>query len=136
MFQILVDFVEKELKYCHEERKTDHYVEVKGKRVDVRTEIYELYDWWKNVYSQYDGIKSALIRLWLNNRGNEEWVKLGEKFNGETLYEWNMPESSDPIKRKISKVAWNDLQEFEELSHKETLDRMRRLVKVSPHMWT
>jgi hypothetical protein len=135
MFEILSEFIEKE---CNPEiidwEASDHKVEVNGKKVNVRQEMQELYDWWHNIYQkEYEQVRDMLFKEADKHEPIEDMEEIDH--GGETMYKWNQRFNSEEDEEIYHRcvMACNKL---EKIQSEELQQRMHRLVNLTPYLWT
>jgi len=113
MFEILSEFIEQECSPGHIDwEASDHKVDVHGEEVNVREEMQSLYDWWHN---------------WYNKEYPQQMSKLYQEAREEPF--WNI--------KDIPEDHWSHrANALDAKAFKELQDRMIRLCRVSPYMWT
>lgn len=142
MFEILVQFVEKELNNEDGSRKSEHTFIVGDKEVNVRDEIYDLYDWWtkdylinaneNGLYGEWHKLREAHckdISKPVDVDGNEIPEDEAELF--QWLTEWDSPEIEEEADRLFKTATESEARYEQELE-----DRMCRLVKIHRYLWT
>jgi len=148
MFEILSDFIEKECgPDCFVEWYGDdpHMIEVNGEQVIVRDELQDLYDWWHDDYMKnkdnifdawHEHRKLHVEDVWTTviDQDIKDWVEeLGE--DSEDLEEFDTKYSSEEAKIENERL-FKEAQELEESYRVGLEQRLIRLIKVRPYMWT
>jgi len=136
MFQILIDFLDKECNPGHVEwyGEDPHTVEVNGIKTNVMDEMKELRRWWEEEYLPYyhDDDKSPVVIAWNkvhDCRLPEEYLETEDPRWVEMKFNYSIPE--EEAKALIKNAA--DIEyKFEE----EIKNRMHRLVNIYRYMWT
>ena len=138
MFEILSEFIEQE---CGEDcvvdwEASDHRVIVHGFSVNVRDEMQDLYDWWHTVYVPYEERVQyrEMWDTWLSPFKPVVYTRR-EKRDGVEFWAYD-PVWRTPGDRHRYKGGMDFLRMFEEYIELELEDRLHRLVKVRPYMWT
>lgn len=142
MFQILVDFVEKE---CTPERvnwyhEYGHKVTVDGVEKFVRDEIQEIYDWYTKVYvPNFNGENTEYNKIWdkINENSPLEFLKEitdpEDRHYGNYVYD---PEFDEPHKAALYKEAFQELNAYDQALSDKCDEMMHRLVNVRHSLWT
>jgi hypothetical protein len=124
MFEILSQFMEKEIYPNESGRKTEHIFIVNGQETNVGVELERLYKWWHNYWHKERNEKNE--RLW------EEVEKLQVQGNLRTL---NWLNSDDP-KFQPYRDALDKINEEEEKDEQLLNEMMHRLVDLRRYLWT
>jgi hypothetical protein len=147
MFEILSQFVEKEgspgpIEWYGE---YGHKIDVHGTEVYVRDEMQELYDWWNTTYlKEYPKKEDELWEIAHQNTPIRDFIPLSEEekdeaaaagLNCEGWMEWSPAWESDESKARWD-AAMDAVQALEKQAESELMDRMHRLVNLTPYMWT
>jgi hypothetical protein len=133
MFEILSRFIEKECSPGHVDWEgSDHTVKVNGKKINVRKEMQYLYDWWHNYYNKE--------RIKIDNDLYEEYQKYSptlvfEPIEGvsasKLIFKYDSQEYDIKYHEYIDKS-----RKKEAADNKELINNMKRLVNLTPFLWT
>jgi len=135
MFEILSKFIEEECSPGHIDWEgSGHTVEVNGKQVNIREEMQCLYDWWHNTYNkEYEEVHDI---LWKEAHKHDPIREEKEiEIHGETYYEWK-PEFKNKEDEEIWRCCVRACSKLEEIQNRDLEEKMTRLVKCRPYMWT
>ena len=140
MFEILVQFVEKELNNADGSRKSEHTFLNGDKEINVRDEIYDLYDWWtKDWLINYERIFDEWHNLCNEHRTD---YSLPVDVNGNSvpeeeaeLFEWKTEWSSIEMKDRADRLL-KEAVDKECAYDQELIERMSRLSRVHGYLWT
>jgi len=132
MFEILSRFIEQECSPGHVEwyGEYGHKIMVNGEEKYVRDEMQELYDWWHKVYLKE--IPEKVDKIWDQIHENRpeylfKKVDVGYEYDPRFEYE-DQHEKYDLLIKQINEIEHNARIDLE--------DRLIRMVRLIPFMWT
>jgi len=126
MFEVLSEFIEEE---CSpgivDWEASAHTVEINGKKVNVRSEMQYLYDWWHTyrlTYSQVDDILWGKVHAIMKRAENPD-AFINLKFaNAEDA--------------ELYQTYLHACINLDELYEKDLSEKMHRLVNLRRYLWT
>ena len=127
-FALLVYFMEVEGPDKHIDWNSD------PEHAHARKEMGELYDWYKNVFPNYDK-NDPLNDLPVNDDFLDMPVVETDEDGDPTLYEWKHNYKSDEEKVKADKI-FADHRLYEENKDKTIEANLIRLIKIRKFLWT
>lgn len=127
-FALLVYFMEVEGPDKHIDWTSD------PEHAHARKEMGELYDWYKNVFLNYDK-NDPLNDLPVNDDFLDMPVVETDEDGDPTLYEWKHNYKSDEEKAKADKI-FADHRLYEENKDKTIEANLIRLIKIRQFLWT
>jgi hypothetical protein len=141
MFEILSQFIEQE---CSPEivdwKASGHMVTVNGKEHNVRDEMQDLYDWWHKIYQiEYKETNDLLWKEAEKHNSNDKFEEITddpeitEKYG--KLYSWNHTFNTEEDKEIYNKCL-DAIHKLENMQNADLEEKMHRLVKLTPYMWT
>ncbi len=142
MFQILVDFVDKEcsLVWVDWYGKYPHLIMVDGVEKNVRDEMQDLYDWWKKAMSdndEYSDIWDHDLRQEYEN--NFDLVHKISKSNfrktDNGYYQLFHDFESESDEKKWETLIRRNM-DIQRLDQELLIQKMQRLCALQPYLWT
>lgn len=135
MFQILVDFVEKEIDYDFE-HKNQHSIEINGEKRGVGDIFKQLYDYWKE-FSDIDSLEEH-DEWWEHHKEHSELkhIELGEDtILGGKAYETVIEYDSEEAEQRDHELLMKS-RDAEIVAYAKQEEMMHLLVKIHRFMWT
>jgi hypothetical protein len=161
MFEILSNFIEGECSPGHVDWEgSGHTVEVNGETINVRDEMQELYDWWHTVYNkEFDEVNEILWKEAEKHSPTELFIPYEPEGEDENLWETEPAEMfipcdpGDELEKKAEWMTYDPQFKNEEdgeiyhrcliaankleyMQSKMLMERMHRLVNLTPYLWT
>ncbi len=134
MFEILCQFVERECSPGHVEwyGEYGHKITVDGEEKYVMDEMKDLIAWWHAVWNKE--VEEVDDMLWAEAEGHSP-TSYFEPFGDEGLFEWKQRFTSEGDE-EIWKRCMKGLNNLEYIMAVALEERLHRLVKLIPYMWT
>ena len=135
MFELLCQFIEQECSPGHIEwyGEWGHKIAVNGKEKYVMDEMKDLIAWWHEVRNkEYEEVSDI---LWAEAEGHSPTPYFEPFGDSDELFEWKQRFASDGDK-ELWKRCMGALTNIERIMNEALEERLHRLIKLIPYMWT
>jgi hypothetical protein len=140
MFEILSRFIEGECSPGHVDWEgSGHTVEVNGETVNVRDEMQRLYDWWHTVYNkEFREVDQIIWKEAQKHEPTEMFVPYEPEEDEEGKEGWMEydPQFPNEEDKEIYNSCMMALSKLERTQEQMLMERMHRLVNLTPYLWT